>query len=196
MLVVHPSVTANSVKELISVAKAKPGVLNFTSNGVGSSGHLGAELFKAMAGVSMVHIPYKGTAQGILDLLAGQVHIRFGSLGPVVPHAKSGKLRALAVTSVKPSALFPGLPTVAATLPGYEFTSGAFVYAPAKTPAAIIKRLNHEIVRFLETAEAREKIFASGQEIVASSPQELAAFLKSDIARMGKVIKDVGIRAE
>ena len=196
ILVVHPSVAANSVKELIALAKAKPGVLNYSSQGPGSPSHLAAELFNSMAGVNLVHIPYKGVPQVLADLLSGQVQIRFGSLGPVVPHAKSGKLRALAVTGTQQSALFPGLPTVAATVPGYEMTSGAFIFAPAKTPAAVVNRLNQEVVRVLNHPETKEKVFSSGQEIVASSPQELAAYLKSDMERIGKVIKDVGIKAE
>ena len=131
VLALHPSVAANSVKELIALAKAKPGVLNYSSNGIGASGHLGAELFKTMAGVDIVHIPYKGAAQAVTDLLSGQVHMRFGSLGPVVPHFKSGKLRALAVTSIGPLRCFLEV------LPygngaWHEFTSGAFIFAPAK----------------------------------------------------------------
>ena len=149
-----------------------------------------------MAGVSLVQIPYKGVPQILADLLAGQVHIRIGSLGPVVPHVKAGRLRALAVTSKQQSVLFPGLPTVASTLPGYEISSGAFIFAPARTPTAIVQRLNQEVVRVLSQPETKEKVLGSGQEIVASSPQELAAHLKSDLARMAKVIKDVGIKAE
>ncbi len=196
VLTVHPGVAANSVKELIALAKAKPGVLNFSSNGVGSSGHLGGELFNILAGIKIVHIPYKGAAQAVTDMLSGQVHLRFGSLGPAVPHIKTGKLRALGITSTKPSALLPGVPTVAATVPGYEFTSGAFLFAPAKTPEPVIKRLNQEITRTLNQPETKEKVFSSGQEIVAGSPQELAAYLKGDMERIGKVIKDLGIHEE
>jgi tripartite-type tricarboxylate transporter receptor subunit TctC len=196
ILVVHPAVAANSVKELIALAKSKPGVFNYSSQGSGSPSHLAAELFNSMTGVHLVHIPYKGVPQVLADLLSGQVQIRFGSLGPVVPHAKSGKLRALAVTGTQPSALFPGLPTVAATVPGYEMSSGAFIFAPARTPAAVIDRLNQEVVRVLNQPETKEKVFSSGQEIVASSARELAAYLTSDMARIGKVIKGAGIKAE
>lgn len=196
VLAVHPSVAATSVKELIALAKAKPGVLNYSSNGVGSSTHMSTEIFKTMAGIDIVHIPYKGTAQAVTDLVSGLVQIRIGSINLVAPHFKSGKLRALAVTSTQPSARLPGVPTVAATVPGYDFTSGVFIFAPTKTPVAIINRLNQEVVRALNLPDVKEKIFNTGQEIVASSPQELATYLKLDITRIGKVIKDLGIQAD
>ena len=196
VLTVYPGVAATSVKELIALAKAKPGVLNYSSNGEGSSGHLGTELFNSMAGVKMTHIPYKGAAFATADQLSGEVHVRFGSLGPVVPHVQTGKLRALGVTTPKPSALLPGVPTVSATLPGYEYTSGAFIYAPAGTPAPVIKRLSDEISRALLQPSAKEKVFSSGQEIVAGSPQDHAAYLKSEMQRWGKVIKDLGLQTE
>jgi tripartite-type tricarboxylate transporter receptor subunit TctC len=196
VLTVHPGVQATTVKELIALAKSKPGVLNYSSNGEGSSGHLGTELFSSMTGIKMTHIPYKGAAQATVDQLAGQVHVRFGSLGPVVPHVKTGKLRALGVTTQQPSALLPGVPAVAATVPGYEYTSGAFAYATAGTPAPIIKRLSEEITRALLQPAAKDKVFSSGQEIVAGSSQDLAVYLKSEMQRLEKVIKDAGIKSE
>jgi tripartite-type tricarboxylate transporter receptor subunit TctC len=197
ILVIHPSVAANSVKELIALVKAKPGELNYASSNIGGASHLAAELFKTMADVNIMHIPYKGAGPAINDLIAGQVQVMFPTLGGVVPHVNSGRLRALAVTTAQPSELFPGLPTVAATgLPGYEAVSVNGIFAPAKTPAAIIKRLNQEIVRFLKTPEAKERFLKIGSEIAPSSPEEFAALVKSEMARLGKLIKDTGIREE
>ena len=196
VLVVHPSLPVNSVKELIALAKAKPGALNYASGGTGGTGHLTGELFKSMAGVNIVHVPYKGAAAAISDLLAGQVQMTFDSPSTVMPLAKAGKLRALAVTSAEPTELVPGLPAVAAFLPGFESVITFGMFAPAKTPAAIIKRLNQEIDRILKTADVKEKFFGRGMEVVHSSPEQFAAIIKSDLAMMGKVIKDAGIKAE
>lgn len=197
VLVVHPSVAANSTKELIALAKAAPGQLNYGSTGSGSVSHLTMELFKAMAGVNIVRVNYAGTAQATNDLLSGAVHVMFTTTTAAAPHFKSARLRALAVSSAQPSALLPGLPTVAASgLPGFEASSTLGIVAPAKTPAPIIKRLNHEIVRVLVRPEAKERFFNMGIEVVASSPQQFQATIKSDMARLGKVIKDAGIRGE
>lgn len=196
ILVVYPSVPANSVKELIALAKAKPGQLNYASSSTGAPNHLAAELFKAMAGVNIVRIPYKGSVGGITDVISGQVQLTFGTAASVTPHVKSGKLRALAVTSAQPSAVFPGVPPVAATLPGYEAGSIYCVFAPAKTPVTLINRLNREIVQLLKTTEVRERFFNTGVETVGSSPEQLAATIKTDMARLGKVIKDAGIRGD
>ena len=197
IVVVHPSIAANSVKELIALAKAKPGVLNYGSGALGASSHLSVELFKAMAGVNIVRIPYKGSGPALNGLIAGQVQVMFATSGGVVPHIKSGRLRALAVTSAQPSALMPDLPTVAASgLPGYVSASLGTIFAPAKTPAPLINRLNQEMVRFLRTADAKEQFLRSGVETVGSTPAELAATMKSEMARLGKVIKDAGIREE
>ena len=196
VLVVHPSVPVKSVKELIALAKARPGELNYAST-TGSTPHLGAELFKAMAGIDIVHIPYKGTGPAILALLGGQVQAMFPAVGSAVPYVKSGKLRALAVTSAQPSALAPGLPTVAAAgLPGYEAVSIIGILAPAGTRATIIGRLNQEIVRILNQTNVKEQLFSTGVETVGSSPEQFAATVKSEMARLGKVIKDASIRAE
>jgi tripartite-type tricarboxylate transporter receptor subunit TctC len=192
VLVVHPSVPAKTVKELIALAKAKP--LNASSGGTGGGSHLSIELFNALAGVKIVRVPYKSGSQEIADLIGGQVEMTFGAPAPLMPHVKAGKLRALAVTSAQPSALLPEFPTIAASgLPGYEMVSITGMFAPAKTPPPVIKRLNSEVVRYLQTAEAKEKLLASGVEPVGSSPEELAATVKAEIARMGKVIKDAGI---
>ena len=197
IVVVHPAVPVNSVKDLIALAKARAGALNYSSGSTGSSSHLAAELFKSMAGVNMVRIPFKGTGPAVSSLIAGEVQVMFASASGVVTHIKSGKLKALAVTSAQPSALFPGMPTVAASgLPEYESASVSALFAPSKTPAVIVNRLNREVVRYLRTPEASERFLSSGVETVGSTPAQLATLMKSDIARMGKVIKDAGIREE
>ena len=197
VLVVHPSVAANSVKELIALAKAKPGVLNYASGSAGTITHLAAELFKAMAGVNIVRIPYKGGGPAIIGLVGGQVQLMFASAGSVTPQVKAGKLRALAVTTAEPSVLAPGLPTIAASgLPGYEAATPYGLLAPAKTPVVIINRLNQEVVRVLNIAEVKEHLLNGGAETVGNSPAQFAAAIKSEMTMWGKVIKDGGIRDE
>ena len=197
ILVLHPSVAASSVRELIELAKSKPGVLNYASGLAGGPNHLAAELFKYMAGVSIVRIPYTGGGPALTALLAGQVQLLFGSAGSVSPHLKSGRLRALAVTGAQPSALAPGLPTVAAAgLPGYQSIGISGIFAPANTPAKIINRLSQEIARLTNRADVKEKFLSLGAEPVGSSPEEFSAFIKSDMATWGNVIKAAGIRAE
>ena len=197
VLVVHPSLPAKSVKELIALAKARPGELNYSTGPAGGTPHLSGELFKAMAGVSIVRSPYKGGAPAIVGVMSGQDQMSFNTVVAVAPHVKSGRLRALAVTSATPSALAPELPTVAASgLPGYEIIAVDFMLAPVKTPAPIISRLNQEVVRFLQQADVKEKFLATGVEAAPSSPEELAASMKSEIAKAGKLIKDAGITAD
>ena len=197
ILVVHPSLPAKSVQQLIVLAKARPGELNVSTGAIGGSPHLAWELFKTMAGVDMAHILYRGTGPAVTDVIAGQVQVNFSTPGPVTPHIKSGRLRALAVTSAQPSALAPGLPTVAAAgLPGYETAAMSGILAPARTPAAIINRLNQELVQILNRPETRERFLNSGMESVSNSPDQFAAAIKSEMSRMGKVIKDANIRAE
>ena len=196
IVVVHPSLPVKSVKELIALAKAKPGELNYAAAGVGGATHLSVELFKAMAGVDIAYIPYKGSGLAIIDLISGQVQLMFATAGSVTQHIKSGRLKALAVTSARPSELVPGLPTVAAGgVPGYESVSIFGAFAPARTPAPIINRLNQEILLLLNRAEVKEKFLNAGVETVGSSPEQFAATIKSEVARLGKVIKDAGIRA-
>ena len=197
LLVVHPSLPVKSITELIALAKSRPGELNYASGISGSATHLPAELFKAMAGVNIVRVAYKGGAPAISALIGGEVQVMFATASGAGPHVNSGRLRALAVTSAQPSALFPGLPTVAASgLPGYDAASIMCIFAPAKTPAALVGRLNRDIVRVLNRAEVKERFIKAGSEVVASSPKELAAAMKSDMATMGKVIRDAGIRAQ
>ena len=196
IVTVHPSMPIKSIKQLIGIAKARPGDLNFASTGAGSSGHLSGELFKAMTGVNLAHVPYKGAAPALTALLSGEVQLTFSTMAAVIPHIKSGRLRALAITSSKPSALVPELPTVATTVPGYQSVSSNGLFAPAKTSDAIIARINQEVVRNLSRTEVKEKFLSAGVETVGSSPEELAAIIKADMTAMGKVIKDAGIRAD
>jgi tripartite-type tricarboxylate transporter receptor subunit TctC len=197
VLVVHPAVAAKSVKELIGLAKAKPGQLNYASGGAGSSANLSAEYFKSLAGVDIVRVSYKGNGPALTALLAGETQMIFITPPPVAPHIKSGRIRALAVTSLQPSELLPGLPTVAASgLPGFEVISIDSVVAPAKTPAGIINRLRQEIVRDINRPEIKQKFLDSGIEIVGNTPAEAAKFIRVEISKWGKVIKDAGIKVE
>jgi tripartite-type tricarboxylate transporter receptor subunit TctC len=197
ILVVNPSVAAKSVSELIALARAKPGEINFATGQLGSTNHLAALLFKSMAAINIVHIPYKGTGAALPDLVAGRVQMMFPNAGAVTDLIKSGRLRALAVTSLQPSALVPGVPTVTATgLPGYESIATQGIFAPARTPPAIVNRLNQEIVRVLNLPDIKEKFLATGVEVVGNLPRQFAATVKSDIERLGKVIRDAGIKIE
>ena len=196
-LAVHAAVPVNSVKELIALAKAKPGELNYGSGVSGVPTHLSAELFKSMAGVNIVRIPYKGTGPALNGLLAGEAQLLFALPGTVLPHVKTGRLKALGVSSTRPTALAPGVPAIAeAGVPGYEVISMLGMFAPAKTPAPIVNRLNQEIVRALNGADVKEKFFNSGIEAVGSTPAQFAALVKIEIDKWVKVIKDAGIRAE
>jgi tripartite-type tricarboxylate transporter receptor subunit TctC len=186
-----------SVRQLIALARARPGALNYSTAGAGSSGHLSAELFKSMAGVDIVRVSYKGGAAAMTDLISGQVQLSFTSTGSAGAHVQSGRLRALAVTSAKPSALFPGLASIAAAgLPGYELISTYGVFVPAKTPAAVIERLHQEIARALQLPEIKERYFRAGAEVVARSPQEFVAVIRSDMQRLGKLIREARIRSD
>ncbi len=197
VLAVFPSSGVNSVKELIALAKAKPGALNYASTATGSSTHLTSELFKSMAGVDIVRVPYKSVASALTDLMGGQVQMMFTSPPTVAPHMKSGRLRVLAVTSPEPSALAPGLPTVAAAgVPGFESVTITGIFAPATTPKPVIDRLNREIVRFVKLPETKEKFLNTGSEAAGTTPEELAAAVKAEVARWGKVIKDAGLKAD
>jgi tripartite-type tricarboxylate transporter receptor subunit TctC len=195
VLVVHPAVAAKSVKELIALARAKPGSLNYGTSGTGNSSHLAGELFKSMAGVDIVRVNYKGTSAALNDVMSGELQLMFTTTAVAPPLVKAGRMRALAVTSAQPTALLPGVTTVAASgLPGYESVSVLGLFAPAHTPVALINRLNQEVVQLLRKADVKEKFFKSGADVAASSPSELAAMIKSDMLRMGKVIRDAGIR--
>lgn len=197
VVVVHPGVPVQTITELIALARAKPGALNYSSASTGSTQHLAAELFKSMAGADVVRIPYKGSGPALNAVIAGQVQLMFPSAGSVTQHVKAGRLRALAVTTAHPSALVPGLPTVAESgLPGYESVSPFGVFAPLKTPQAIVARLNRSIVDGLNDAEIKSRFFNAGVETVGSTPAQLAAMLQSEMAKWGKLIREAGIREE
>lgn len=196
ILVAHPTLPAKSVKALIELARARPGELNFATSGNGNSVHIAGELFKSMTGAQVTRVNYKAASQALTDLIAGQTQFMFGVPGSVMPHVKAGRLRALAITSAKPSKLMPDLPTVAQSVPGYEVATRLAFFAPAGTPAPVITRLNQEIVRVLKQPDVQEKFHASGIETVGDSPETLAALIKSEIVSMGKVIREAGIRAE
>ncbi len=193
-IVVHPSLPVNSVQDLIALARAKPGQLSYGSGGTGSSTHLAVELFKSMAKVDILRVPYKGNGPALNDLIGGQLQLMFATAGAVSPHIRSGRLRAIAVTSAQPSILAPGLPTVAASgLPGYESISIYGVFAPARTPDVIIGQLNQAIVAVLNLPEVRERFFNSGVEAVGSTPAQFAAAIRADVARLRKVIREADI---
>ena len=193
VIAMHPSVPATTVKELIAQAKARPGQLNYASTGVGTGNHLAGALFCFLAQVNMVHVPYTTAGALLADLLSGQVQMRIGSGSLVMPHVKTGKLRALAVTTSKPTELFPGLPTVAETLPGFQYGTTLIMFAPAKTPSAIISRLNRELLRVLGQTEVKEQFFRGGTGIVGSSPAQAATEIKTTIDLTAKIITFAGI---
>ena len=196
ILVTHPSLPVKAVRELIALAKARPGELDYASGALGSSSHLAAELFKSMAGVTIVRVPYRGAGPAVLGLVSGQAQVMFGSASSVRPHIPA-RMRALAVTSASRSTVFPELPTIAESgVSGYQTVTPLVLFAPAGTPAPIVSRLHSEIVQILQQTAVKERFLASGVEVVASSPAELGAMMKIDVARMSKVIKSAGIKAE
>ena len=197
VLTVHPSLPVKTVNDLVKLAKARPGELNYTSGGNGSPGHLIGEMFKSMTGVNIVHVPYKTVAQGVTGLIAGQAQIMF-TVGPsAVPQIKAGRIRGIAVTTLKRSASLPELPTIAESgLPGFDAPAWNGVLAPAGTPAAIISRLRDEIVKDLKQPDVLERIAVLGFEPVGSTPQEFGDFIKAELAKWAKVAKDSGARAE
>jgi tripartite-type tricarboxylate transporter receptor subunit TctC len=194
VLAVHPSLPVKSVKELIALAKARPGELNYGASGQGSGPHLAGELFKSMADVNIVHVNYRAMGAVYIDLMAGQVHISFGSAPGIMPHVRSGRLKGLAVSSAQPSALAPGLPPIATTgLPGYDFTSPFGIFAPAETPRTLVMRLHEEIVKVLNTPSVKDRFFKAGLEVVAGTPEELAAMVKSEMEKLGRIVKEGGV---
>jgi tripartite-type tricarboxylate transporter receptor subunit TctC len=197
ILVVHPSVQAKSTEELIALAKAKPGELNYASGPLGASPHLSGELFKYMTGTNIVHIPFKGVGLAVNDVIAGRVQIMFTSVGGAVPQVKAGRLRALAVTTSRQSPLLPGIPTVAsAGLPGFESVSTNGLFTPAKTPPAVIDKLNRETNTVLARPDVREKFLSVGMELIGGSAAHFDQVIKAETERMSKVIKAANLRAE
>jgi tripartite-type tricarboxylate transporter receptor subunit TctC len=193
----HPSLPVKSVKELIDLAKSKPGKLDYASAGIGSADHLAGELFKSMAGVDIVHVPYKGTAPALNDVLAGIEPIIFEAFPPLLPHIKAGKLRYLAVCGTKRNPLFPEVPTVSESgLPGYEAYTWVGISAPKGTPKEIVTLLNREIVKILDMPDIKEKFAAMGADTAGSTPEEFSAFIQAEVKKWSKVIKDAKIKVE
>ena len=197
ILVVNPSVAAKSVKELVALAKAKPGTLNYASAGQGSSLHMTAEIFKLATATDLVHVAYKGSVPALTDLLAGQVQIMFGTMPATLPQVKAGKLRALGVSGRQRAAAAPEVPTIAeAGVPGFEVLNWYGIVAPGKTPEAVVNKLNRELLKTLAAAEMAESFSAQGLEAAGGTPGQFGALIKSEIAKYAKVVKAANIRAE
>jgi tripartite-type tricarboxylate transporter receptor subunit TctC len=197
LLLVHPAVPVKNVSELIALAKARPNALDFGSAGHGTSTHMAMELFKSMAGVRLVHVPYKGTGQALTDLLAGQIPVLFGNILSCLPYVKAGRLRALAVTSSKRSAAMPELPSIAeAGVPGYNTTTWHGWLAPAGTSTAVVQRLSSEIAKVVRSPEVMEKMSGDGGVAVGSTPEQFARHLVAEIARWRKVVRETGVQVE
>jgi tripartite-type tricarboxylate transporter receptor subunit TctC len=195
VLLVHPSLPVKSVAELIAYAKARPGELNYASGSTAASAHTAAELFKYMAGVDLVRVNFKGTGPAMTAVMSGEVQVVFPAAGTAMSYVRSGKLRALGVTSLQASPLAPGMPTVAEQgLPGYESSSVTGVFAPARTPSGIVKRLYEEMQRVLLTPEVKEKLFSTGLEVLALPPAEFEKFIESEVARMAAIVKRAGLK--
>ena len=197
ILVVHPTVPAKSMSEFLALVKARPGEINFVSGGAGSPTHLAAALLAHMANINMVHIPYKGSGPAMTALLGGEGQMLFTVSNGGLPHIRSGRVRALAVSSAQPSALLPGVPTVAASgVPGYEAATIQGLFAPARTPAAIVARLHREAVVVLNRADVRDKLFSLATEVVAGTPAQFTGVIAADMTRLAKLIKEAGIRSD
>jgi tripartite-type tricarboxylate transporter receptor subunit TctC len=196
LLVVHPSVAAQSVVELIGLLRAKPGSMTYASAGMGTASHLAGELFKVLAKVDMVHVPYKGNVPAITDLLAGQTSLLFATMPTVLPHAKAGKLRALATIGAARSAAAPELPTIAETLPGFEVNNWIGLFAPAGTPADIVQRWNAEVLRTMQSPQIQARLPAEGARFIPTTPEQFGAFVKAEIAKWAPIVKASGARVE
>jgi tripartite-type tricarboxylate transporter receptor subunit TctC len=197
VLIVHPSLPVKSVKDLIALTRSRPGEISFGSGGNGSSAHLSGEMFRTLAGVKIVHVPFKGAPAAVLGVITGEISMAILNLPPALPHIRSGRLKALGVSTAKRSAAAPELPTIAeAGLPGYEATAWFGVLAPASTPRDIVMKLNGEIVRSLRTNEMRKRILADGGEVVGGTPEAFTEVMKRDIAKWAKVVAASGARAD
>jgi tripartite-type tricarboxylate transporter receptor subunit TctC len=197
LLVVHPSLPARSVKELVALAKARPGQLQYASPGAGTVQHLAGELFKLQAKVDMLHVPYKGSGQSIVDLIAGHVHLDFDSVPPVLPHVRSGRLRALAVTSEKRFSILPDIPTVTeGGVPGFDMSTWWGLVAPAAVSKDIIARLQAETVKVLRQPDVKEKIAFAGADTVGNTAEEFAAFIRAERAKYARIVKDANIKID
>jgi tripartite-type tricarboxylate transporter receptor subunit TctC len=197
ILVVHPSLPARSLKDFVAIARSRPGQMSYASTGNGSTPHLSMEMLKSQAGIGLVHVPYKGTPQAVPDLLSGQVQAMFANTLSVLPQVKAGRLRALAISGAKRSAAAPELPTVAESgLPGYESGTWFGLFAPAGTSREIVNRVNAELVRIVGTADMKARLLDQGADPVSVTPEQFRAFVKSELAKWGKVVQTVGIKAD
>ena len=197
ILVAHPSIAAKNVKELVALAKSKPGQLNFASAGTGTATHLGLELLKLTTGMDAVHVPYKGGAPAVTDLMAGQVQLLWVSIPSVLPHVKAGRLRAVAVSTSKRSASAPDIPTVAESgYPGFEYSNWNALFAPAKTSPTVVKQVNAAIVKILSETDVAQKLIAIGADPAPGTPEDLARYMRADNERWKKVIRTAGIKPD
>ncbi len=196
ILVVHPTLPVKTVKDLITLARSRPGQLNFASASTGGMPHLAGELFNSMTGVKMVHIPYKGAAPATTDLLSGQITLMFNNMLSAMPQVKAGRLRAVAVTSLKRSAAAPELPTISETVPGYEANGWYGSFAPAATPKDLINRVNGEMNRIMKMPDVTQRLAGDGVEAVGTTPEQFGVYLKQEIAKWGKVVKASGAKAD
>jgi tripartite-type tricarboxylate transporter receptor subunit TctC len=197
LAVLHPSIPARTLSEFITYARSKPGQLVYASAGSGSPSHLDVELFNTMAGLKMVHVPYKGMAPGITDLLGGQVQLAFPTISAGITHARSGKLRALGVTTAKRSPAAPDVPTIAeAALPGYEASNWYGIVAPARTPPAIVAKVHDDIARVIAAPDTRERMLNQGMEPTSNTPEAFGAYIRSEIVKWAKVVKASGAKPE
>ena len=196
LLVVHPSIAARNVAELIALLRSKPGAISYASAGMGTASHLAGELFRALAKVDMVHVPYKGNVPAITDLLAGETALLFATMPTVLPHAKAGKLRALATIGAARSAATPELPTVGETLPGFEVNNWVGLFAPAGTSPEIVQRWNAEVLRTMQSPQIQARLPAEGAKFIPTTPEQFGAFVKAEIAKWAPVVKASGARVE
>jgi tripartite-type tricarboxylate transporter receptor subunit TctC len=196
VLVTHPSVAAKIVKDVIALAKARPGELTFASSGTGTGTHFSGEQLKVLTGIDLRHIPYKGGGPALNDLIGGHVSMGFGSIASTLPFAKQGKLRMIGLTSAKRSPAVPDVPTIGESVPGYEMTPWNAMFAPKGTPRAVVERLNREVVAGIRSPQVAERLMALGYDAAASTPQELAAHVKVELVRYGKLIKAIGFKDE
>ena len=196
VFIAHPSAGVSNMKELIAAAKAKPGRINYASSGPGTGGHMSVELLKSMTGIDLVHIPYKGAGPALVDLIAGQVQVMCTSPLPSMPHVKSGRLRALAMTSLKRASFAPDIPTVSETLPGYQTTLWYGLFAPAGTPQPIVKRIHDDTLKILRMKDFSQQLESQGAEPVGNTPQELQKFVQTEIAQWTRLVKQAKITAD
>ena len=197
LLVAHPSLPAKSVQELVQLARARPGQLNYASSGNGTTAHLAGEMLKSMAKINIVHVPYKGTVPGVIDLVAGQVHVMFAIIQSSLPYVQAGRLRALGVSASRRSSSAPQVPTIAESgVPGYEFISWNGIHAPAATSKAVTGKLNAELLKVIAAPDVKERMSGLGMEVAGGTPEEFGALVKSDIAKWAKVIREAGIKMQ